>query len=400
MRLKDTSHDTTFGNSIKTTISRGQPAPCAALSVDSTFPQPLVKPISSWWRAKFFATLLLLVMLILAVPGQEPTPNNSPPPSPSPTTKPNTNPNSDADAETKPDSKPQAKTDANTTAAPTAPFQDDGIFKIRADLKTVLVSVTDSSGRLVNSLDKADFEIYENDLAQEIITFGRENTLPLQLVLLFDVSASVKPRLKFEQQAATKFFRAVVRPVDQAALFSFNHDVTVEKPFTNDIEALANATRSLKAKGGTALFDAIYLAAERLERVNGRRVIVVLSDGSNTISRTTMETALRRVESADAVIYGIYTAQRLTETELGRIPGDKELEKICDRTGGEVFFPKNINDLDEQFIQLGAILRAQYALSYYSTNEKRDGTYRLTRISVKNPELKVRARKGYYAPKD
>jgi Ca-activated chloride channel homolog len=324
-------------------------------------------------RSKFFATLLLLVMLIFAVPGQEPTPSTA-----NPTSEP-----------TEP-----------TTAKPTTPPQDDGIFKIRADLKTVLVSVTDSSGKLVNSLGKQDFEVYENDAAQEIITFGRENTLPLQLVLLFDISASVKPRLKFEQQAAVKFFRSVVRPVDQAALFSFNHDVTVEKPFTNDTEALANATRSLKAKGGTALFDAIYIAAERLEKVNGRRVIVVLSDGSNTISRSTMETALRRVERADAVIYGIYTAQRLTETELGRIPGDKELEKICDRTGGEVFFPNNVNDLDEQFIQLGAILRAQYALSYYSTNEKRDGTYRVTRVGVKSPDLKVRARKGYYAPKD
>jgi Ca-activated chloride channel homolog len=243
--------------------------------------------------------------------------------------------------------------------------QEESIIKIRADLITVLTSVTDPRGQPINTLGKDDFELQENGVAQEIVTFGRENSLPLHLVLLFDISISVKPRLKFEQQAAAKFFKTVLRPVDQAALFSFNHDVSVEQNFTSDAEALANAARSLKAKGGTALFDAIYLAAERLEKAPGRHVIVILSDGSNTISRVTMEAALRMAERADAVIYGVYTAQRLPEEETSMrfIEGDKELQKICERTGGEVFFPRNINELEEEFNQLAAILRAQYAIT-------------------------------------
>lgn len=277
--------------------------------------------------------------------------------------------------------------------------QEESIIKIRTDLINVLISVTDRRGALVNNLTKDDFQLYENDNPQEIVTFGRENTLPLQLVMLFDTSSSVKPRLKFEQQAAVKFFKTVMRPVDQAALYGFNHDVTIEQEFTNNIDALANAAKSLKAKGGTALFDAIYLAAERLEKTNGRRVIVIISDGANSISRTTIEAALRITERADAVIYGVYTATRLVD-EPGVVAGDKEMMKICERTGGEVFFPKDVNDLDEPFTQLAAVLRAQYALGYYSKNDQRDGNYRTLRVNIKNSELKVRTRKGYFAPKE
>jgi Ca-activated chloride channel family protein len=284
---------------------------------------------------------------------------------------------------------------------PAANSQDDNVIKIRADLINVLVSVTDARGNLVNSLKQDDFEIFEDDLSQEIVTFGRENSLPLRMVVLFDISSSVKPRLKFEQQAAVKFFKSMMRPIDQAALFSFNHDVTIEQNFTADVEALSSHTHSLKAHGATALYDAIYLAAEHLEKMPGRHVIVIISDGANLISRATLESAMRMAERADAAIYGIYTATRLAEDAERNyyISGDQELQRICERTGGQVFFPKDVNDLDENFNQLAAVLRAQYSISYYSKNEKHDGSYRALRISVKNPDLKARTRKGYYAPK-
>ncbi|MFY9222998.1 MAG: VWA domain-containing protein [Blastocatellia bacterium] len=280
--------------------------------------------------------------------------------------------------------------------------QDDSVVKVKTELVTVLVSVTDKKGNLVNNLAKDDFELLENTIPQEIFTVARENTAPLRLIVLFDTSVSVKPKIKFQQQAATKFFKSVLRPVDRAALLSFNHDVRIEQDFTSDVEALLKASRSLKAKGGTALYDAIYLAAQQLEKVAGRRVIVVISDGSNVISKTTLETALRLTERADAVIYGIYTATKLDEE--GATLGDKELEKICERTGGEVFFPKDINDLDDSFSRLAAVVRAQYVLTFYPANEQNDEqttvNYRALKVNVKNPDLKVRARKGYYASKD
>lgn len=276
--------------------------------------------------------------------------------------------------------------------------QDENTIKVRTDLTTLLVSVTDQKGNLVNTLTKDDFELSENGIVQEISLFGREDSQPLNLIVLFDTSISVKPKLKFQQQAATKFFKSVLRPIDKAALFNFNHDVMVAQDFTADTEALANAVKSLKAKGGTALYDAIYLAGERLQKGKGRHVIVIISDGANTISKTTRDKALRMADKADAAIYGIYTATRLDEP--GVYPGDKELEKICDSTGGEVFFPKDINDLDPSFARLTSVLHTQYALSFSSSLEQYDGTYRNLKIKVKNPDLKVRTRTGYYAPKD
>jgi len=275
--------------------------------------------------------------------------------------------------------------------------QDDNVVRIKTELVTVLVSVTDQKGNLISNLTKDDFELTENSIPQENFTVAKENTAPLRLVVLFDTSVSVKPKIKFQQQAATKFFRSVLRPVDQAALLSFNHDVVVEKGFTSDVEALADAARSLKAKGSTALYDAIYLASQQLEKISGRRVIVIISDGANVISKTTLDTALKMAERVDAVIYGIYTATRLEE--FGATTGDKELEKICERTGGEVFFPNDINDLDESFNRLAAVVRAQYVLTFYPNNEQ-GGNYRALKVNVKNPSLRVKARKGYYASKD
>lgn len=286
------------------------------------------------------------------------------------------------------------------TAKPTTNSQqEENILKVKTELVTVLVSVTDQKGNLVNNLTKNDFELLDNNIPQEIVTLAKENTAPLRLVVLFDTSSSVKPKLKFQQQAATKFFKSVLRPIDQAALMSFNHDVMVEQDFTSDTEALLNATKSLKTKGTTALYDAIYLASKQLTKVTGRHVIVIISDGSNIVSKITLDAALKMAERVDAVIYGIYTAVRTDE--FGVSPGDKELEKICERTGGEVFFPKDVTDLDEGFARLTSILRAQYALAFYpNSEEQRDGNYRLLKVNLKEPGLKIKARKGYYAAKD
>lgn len=293
--------------------------------------------------------------------------------------------------------RPFTQDDKQTSSKTSKSPQDDNVVRIKTELVTVLVSVTDQKGNLVSNLTKDDFELSENNIAQEVFTVSKENTAPLRLVVLFDTSVSVKPKIKFQQQAATKFFRSVLRPVDQASLMSFNHDVMVEKGFTSDIEALANATRSLKAKGGTALYDAIYLASQQLEKIQGRRVIVIISDGANVISKTTLDNALKTAEQVDAVIYGIYTATRLDE--FGVVNGDRELEKICEKTGGEVFFPKDVNDLDESFNRLAAVVRAQYALTFYPSNEQ-GGNYRALQVNVKKADLKVKARKGYYASKD
>lgn len=276
---------------------------------------------------------------------------------------------------------------------------DDSVVKVRTELVNVLVSITDQKGSLVQGLTQDDFEILENGVRQEINLFGQSDTVPLRMAVLFDLSLSVKPRLKFQKEAAERFFNSVLRPMDSAALFGFNHDVTIEQDFTSDRKQLIAALKGLKSSGGTALYDAVFLASERLERGSGRRVIVILSDGLNMISRATLEAALRMAEKADAAIYAIYTVNRLPE-EPGVVSGEQLLQQICERTGGQVFFAENSYALDSVFEQLSQILRAQYTLSFYSNSEHNDGSYRRLEVQVKRPGLRVRARKGYYAPKD
>ncbi|MCS6885328.1 MAG: VWA domain-containing protein [Acidobacteriota bacterium] len=277
---------------------------------------------------------------------------------------------------------------------------EERILRVRTQLVNVLVSVVDQRGNLVKGLTRDDFEILEDGVRQEINLFGHSDTVPLRMAVLIDLSLSVKPRLKFQKEAAEKFFKSVLRPTDTAALFSFNHDVTLEQDFTSDKKALISALKRLKSGGGTALYDAIYLAAQRLSRsTSGRRVMVILSDGINTVSKTTLDAALRMTERAEAVIYGIYTVNRLPE-EPTVVAGENLLKQLCERTGGQVFFPSDSYVLEEVFEQLSQVLRAQYLISFYSNSERNDGSYRRIEVQVKDPTLKVRSRAGYYAPKD
>jgi len=268
---------------------------------------------------------------------------------------------------------------------------------IRADYVTVLTSVNSTTGLPVQNLSDTDFEIYEDGKLQIISRVGRQEEQPLRLALLLDISASVRNRLKFEQEAALDFFRRVLRPQDRAAFYAFNHDVYLRQDMTSSLSALETAVRGLEARGATALYDAIFIAARRLEREPGRRVIVVVSDGQNTVSRVTRERALEEVNRTDAIIFGICPIIR-TEYDDFLPPPDNDFDLLCRQTGGRVFMVTSLSELTTGFAQLEAELRAQYVLSYYSSNDARDGRFRRIEVRVKRPGVTVRARSGYYAP--
>ncbi len=268
---------------------------------------------------------------------------------------------------------------------------------VRADYVTVLTSVNGAAGLPVPNLSDADFEIYEDGKLQVINRVGRQEEQPLHLALLLDISASVRNRLKFEQEAALDFFRRVLRPQDRAALYAFNHDVYLRQDLTSSLGALETAVRGLEARGATALYDAIFIAARRLEREPGRRVIIVVSDGQNTVSRVTRERVLEEVNRTDAIIFGICPVIR-TEYADFLPPPDNDFDLLCRQTGGRVFMVTSLSELTTGFAQLEAELRAQYVLSYYSSNEARDGKFRRIEVRVKRPGVTVRARSGYYAP--
>lgn len=273
------------------------------------------------------------------------------------------------------------------------------MVKLRADLVTVVVTVSDSTGNLIQNLDVEDFEILEDGIPQVITTFSRNSETPLSLVMIFDASLSVKNRLRFEKEAFAAFLRAIIRPIDSVAIFSVSTDVVLQQGFTGDIDKLLFAISHVNAQGATALYDAIATAADLLKTRSGRRAIIILSDGRDTISRLTLDQALRRAQEADAVIYAINTALTSISAEKRIWPGQQTLDLLCRQTGGEAFFPRDLIELNPIFDRLANELRMQYVLGFISSNERRDGSYRRLTVRIKKPGVLARARAGYYAPK-
>jgi Ca-activated chloride channel family protein len=284
--------------------------------------------------------------------------------------------------------------------------QDDKPLKLKADLVTVITSVTDSAGNQINDLTQKDFDVYEDGAAQDVAGFYREGQIPLRLIFLFDTSRSIQHRFAFEQRAAAQFFRNVMRTGDQGALMSVSTESKVELQFTSDVEQLVNAIGQLKPEGATALYDGMITAARYLRPSEGRHVMVVLSDGTDTTSKSTLVKALTEAQESDAIIYGVHSTGVAPSASVQDLAGEFVLKAMCEDTGGRAFFPpiyedqkKEARDLDEIYKRLAAEVRAQFVLTYYGKSEAKPGTFRTIRVEVKRPGLQVRARRGYYTAK-
>lgn len=295
---------------------------------------------------------------------------------------------------------------ATTETTETAEPQDDAPIKLSADLVMAITSVTDPAGNQINNLTKEDFTVYEDNQPQDIEGVYREGQLPLRLVFLFDTSTSIRSRLEFEKRAAAQFFRQVLRPGDSAALISVGNDPRLELNFTTDAEKLVGALDQLRAEGATALYAAMAEGAKLLRAQEGRRVMVVLSDGTDTVSGMSLAAALKEVQQADVVIYGVHSTGIAPSLNIQDLGGEFVLKAMSEDTGGRAFFPpiyedqkKELRDLDEIYRRIAAEVRAQYVLTYYSKNAARDKLFRAIRVEVKRPGLQVRARRGYYTAK-
>ncbi len=288
--------------------------------------------------------------------------------------------------------------------------EGEGVIRINSDLINVVVSVGGRSTKAALDLKQDDFEILEDGAPQEIANFAREAEQPLKLVMLFDTSLSVTQRLNFERRAAARFFERIIRPQDRAAVFSVSTDVIVIQDFTNRIPLLVDATRQLKAQGATSLYDGIYLASDYLKKAEGRRVIIIVSDGGDTTSNKGLLEALAQAQKSDAGIFAIFTGNLSPSQNLRDLAAERALEALTRETGGEVLRPKiprgeetddlSLKELDRVFAALADQLRTQYVLGFYSSNEKRDGSFRRLSVRVKNSDYIARARTGYYAPKE
>ncbi len=289
---------------------------------------------------------------------------------------------------------------------------EEETLKIESNFVTVVAGVSVKTGTSISKLNQDDFEVFEDDIPQEIATFARTDDVPLRLIMLFDTSSSVKSQLHFERRAAAKFFERLLRSQDQAALFSVSTDVMVIQDFTNKPRQLTDATKLLQAKGATSLYDAIYLAAGYLKLAQGRRIIVIVSDGGDTTSRAKLSDALQQAQASDVVIFNVFTGLITNSQNIRDLAAERAMQTLTSETGGEIYAPKmalngaeidedqSLKNLDEAFEQLADQLRTQYTLRFYSTNDARDGKFRRLNVKVKKDGYKVRARAGYYAPKN
>jgi len=295
---------------------------------------------------------------------------------------------------------PPKEDSSRTTGEP----QDEKPIKLRAELVTVVTSVTDPAGNQVNDLTQKDFALFEDNAPQDIAGLYREGQLPLRLIFLFDTSSSIKHRFDFEQRAAARFFRQVVQPGDKGAIMSVASDPKLEIGFTESEDQLVSTLALLKPQGATALYDALIAAARYLRPSEGRHVMVVLSDGTDTVSSSTLAQALAEIQKSDAVVYGVHSTGVAPSANVQDLAGEFVLKAMCEDTGGRAFFPpiyedqkRESRDLDEIYKRLAAEVRAQFVLTYYSKNEPKQGLFRTIRVEVKRPGLQVRARRGYYS---
>jgi len=275
-------------------------------------------------------------------------------------------------------------------------------FGVGIDIINLNVSVTDGRHHYVTDLDRKDFAVFEDGVRQDLSLFTHEN-LPISLVLMLDTSASMDEKLSVAQAAAIHFVQTL-RPQDRAQVVQFSDRAVVLQDFTADQAALEAAIKKTTASGPTALHNAVYVALKDLtkQKESGelrRRAIVLLSDGEDTASLVSDDQVLELSKKTEIGIYPIsLRPNRAQDRErLSYSQAEHLLSALARETGGEVFFPNSISELDTVYERIAEELRTQYSLGYVSSNKKRDGRWR--RIVVRTPEreLQIRHKLGYYA---
>jgi VWFA-related protein len=277
----------------------------------------------------------------------------------------------------------------------------------------LVVTVVDRHHDFITDLDKGDFKVLDNGTPQVIRFFGRETDLPLRIALLLDTSNSIRPRLKFEKDAAMDFLDKVIRrEKDLAFLMTFDNEPQVIQDYTPSVDLLTSAIQEQRAGGGTALNDAIYMAAQKLAHppipvgpeTEVRRVIVVISDGDDNLSDRALTDAIDASIRSEVAVFTVSTSTDWLAIDDASRPskyhvegGDKVLQEFADQTGGHAFFPYRVDDLAQSFLDIGTELRSQYFIAYAPANPPPAGVYRKIQVQTNRKGLTVRTRKGYYA---
>jgi len=280
--------------------------------------------------------------------------------------------------------------------------EEDSNIKVDVKLVNVFVTVTDARGAPVSTLGKDNFQIFEDGHPQKVSVFDKESELPLSIVINIDTSLSTRKDLPLELNSARRFAHAILRPVDGLAVYGFNETIETAVDFTADLKAIDRGIDHLHLGAATALYDAIYLAAEALEARQGRKAMVIITDGGDTVSKTDYQEALRAAQISEATVYSIIVVP--IEASAGRdTGGEHALIQLSEDTGGKYFYATTLAQLDQAFRAISDELRTQYLVAYYPAQRIADSDFR--RIEVKltglagSSDFNARHRTGYYTSK-
>ena len=304
--------------------------------------------------------------------------------------------------------------------------EDYEVVRVTSNLIVVPVSVTDASGNPVLGLKIPDFRLEEQGRAQEITQLGDPEQTPLDIAVLLDVSGSVDARFAFEQQAAASFLKQVLKPGDRATVFAIDEKPRFVQELTSADRASAMLMTVASTKGFTAFYDTVLAATRYLEKsspTGRRRVIVVISDGDDTARILDVSAAQNRssdskligqseqlklidrsvsevqseVQRAEITFYSINPSGQTMHLNVRTARAEQGMERIAEATGGAAFIPGKLEELTAMFNRIGAELRSQYLLQYYSNNENSGSGFRSIKVATPtHPELRIRARQGYY----
>ena len=283
-----------------------------------------------------------------------------------------------------------------------APFlaaQDDKPLRLDVKLVSIFVNVTDKNGAIVGGLTQDDFKITEDGRPQKIAVFERQSEMPLNLVLALDTSSSTYKDRNLEQSASKKFVRALIRPQDEMSVFQFNTFVTdMTRGFTNNVAQIDHGLDHIRGDGGTALYDAIYLGSQSLGKRDGRKVLVLVSDGGDTVKDSTYEDALEQALRNEVMIYSIIDVP--IEASAGRdIGGEHAMITLSEQTGGKYFYTYE-GGLDKAFERVSEDLRTQYMIGYYPRNQAPGRDFHHIEVTIPRaaPDaFNIRHKTGYYA---
>ncbi len=263
--------------------------------------------------------------------------------------------------------------------------------EIEVNLVELPVSVTDTGGAPIANLKQTDFTVFEKGKQQKISAFNFASNLPISVGMLLDHSGSMQPRMKAAKEAAIEFFHNILRPTDRGFFGSFAFDVTQVAPFVSDISSLEQQVNSSPdAAGGTSLYDAIVTGLYRFRSIQGRKALIIITDGEDTTSRLSYDDMLNYVRAARVPLYFIGVG-----LGFGDFGGVSKMKALAAETGGVAYFIKDVKQLKETYSQLEKDLRSQYLISYYTESTRKDQDYRTVEVKVNRPDARVRTIRGF-----